>query len=330
MMKPKTRKPGRSCPGSGTDTKRVIIMYYLIRESLTPCEPEDIASGGAQYVAVLTPEEWQQRGESFDMLIDMDMDITPPRETKAVVNQDSLTGSFCIPDRSWIDGPRRSFSFALDEKGIVLVDGSGYAEELVQSICRTKKWRLPSLERFLYDLLETTIGQDLALLEKSEHQLNQLEEAILRGEVDSYPAKMNDIRGNLLDLRVHYEQLIDLAQELQENENGFFREENLRYFNMFTERVIRLQATVTGQREYVTQLRDLIQSQLDERQNRIMTVLTVITSIFLPLTLIAGWYGMNFRYMPELEWRWSYPAVLVVSVLIVVFCLIWFRKKKWM
>ena len=80
----------------------------------------------------------------------------------------------------------------------------------------------------------------------------------------------------------------------------------------------------------MTQLRDLIQSQLDERQNRIMTVLTVITSIFLPLTLIAGWYGMNFRYMPELEWRWSYPAVLVVSVLIVVFCLIWFRKKKWM
>ena len=148
--------------------------------------------------------------------------------------------------------------------------------------------------------------------------------------MDSYPAKMNDIRGNLLDLRVHYEQLIDLAQELQENENGFFREENLRYFNMFTERVIRLQATVTGQREYVTQLRDLIQSQLDERQNRIMTVLTVITSIFLPLTLIAGWYGMNFRYMPELDWRWSYPAVLVVSVLIVVCCLVLFKKKKWM
>jgi magnesium transporter len=99
---------------------------------------------------------------------------------------------------------------------------------------------------------------------------------------------------------------------------------------MFTERVIRLQDTVTGQREYVTQLRDLIQSHLAERQNRIMTVLTVITSIFLPLTLIAGWYGMNFRYMPELDWRWSYPAVLVVSVLIVVFCLVLFKKKKWM
>ena len=305
-------------------------MYYLIKESLVPCAPGAITSSGAQYVAVLTTEEWAQRRDGFDMLIDMDMETNPPQETKAVVNQDSLTGAFCIPDRNNISGPCRTFSFALDEKGIVLVDDSGYAEELVSIIARTKKWRFPGLERFLYDLLETTIGQDLSLLEKSEHRLNRLEEAILRDEVESYPAEMNEIRGNLLDLRIHYEQLIDLGQELEENENGFFREENLRYFHMFTERVIRLQDTVTGQREYVTQLRDLIQSHLDVKQNRIMTVLTVITSIFLPLTLIAGWYGMNFRYMPELEWRGSYPVVIAVSVLIVVVCLILFKKKKWM
>ena len=78
------------------------------------------------------------------------------------------------------------------------------------------------------------------------------------------------------------------------------------------------------------QLRDLIQSDIDVRQNRIMTLLTIITSIFLPLTLIAGWYGMNFRYMPELEWVWGYPAVIVISILIVVGSLIWFRKKKWL
>jgi magnesium transporter len=80
----------------------------------------------------------------------------------------------------------------------------------------------------------------------------------------------------------------------------------------------------------LSQLRDLVQTQLDVRQNRIMTVLTVITSIFMPLTLIAGWYGMNFRYMPELEWRLAYPAVFVLSVVIVVVCVIWFKKKKWM
>ena len=303
-------------------------MYYLIKESLTPCEPDALQRDGAQYVAVLTTEEWQLQRDRFDMLIDMDMDVA--QETKAVVNMDSLTGTLSVPDRSNIGGPRNNFSFALDEKGVVLVDDSGYVEGLLSIICSTKKWRLPGLERFLYDLLELTIRQDLALLERSERRLNRIEEAILRGEVETYPAEMNDIRGDLLDMRVHYAQLIDLSQELEENENGFFREENLRYFHMFTERVGRLQDLVNGQREYVMQLRDLMQSQLDVRQNRIMTVLTVITSIFLPLTLIAGWYGMNFRYMPELEWLYGYPAVIIVSIAIVVVCVIWFKRKKWM
>ena len=303
-------------------------MYYLIKETLTPCEERAIHEDGAQYVVVLNGQEWQRQRERFDMLIDMEMDAT--QETKAVVNKDSLTGTLSIPDRADISRQRHNFSFALDEKGIVLVDDSGYVEEMLGRLSHTKKWRLPGLERFLYDLLEQTIGDDLTLLERSEHRLNLIEEAILRGEVSAYPKEMNDIRGDLLDLRVHYEQLIDLGQELEENENGFFKEENLRYFHMFTERATRLRDMVTGQREYVMQLRDLMQSQLDVRQNRIMTVLTVVTSIFLPLTLIAGWYGMNFRYVPELEWRYGYPAVIVVSVVIVVLCLVWFRRKKWM
>ena len=303
-------------------------MYYLIKEVLTPCSEKEIHGSGVQYVVVLTTQQWQRQKELFDMLIDMEMDM--PQETKAVVNKDSLTGSLSIPNRDDIGGQRHVFSFALDEKGIVLVDDSGYVMEMLNKLRQTKRWRLPGLERFLYDLLEMTIGDDLTLLEKTEHRLNLLEEAILRDEVKTYPKEMNDIRGDLLDLRVHYEQLIDLGQELEENENGFFKEENLRYFHMFTERVVRLRDIVNGQREYVMQLRDLIQSQLDVRQNRIMTVLTVVTSIFLPLTLIAGWYGMNFRYMPELEWRYSYPVVIAISIAIVAVCLIWFKRKKWM
>ena len=61
-----------------------------------------------------------------------------------------------------------------------------------------------------------------------------------------------------------------------------------------------------------------------------MTVLTVVTTIFMPLTLIVGWYGMNFRYMPELNYEWSYPVVIVLSILIVVISLIFFKKKKWL
>lgn len=305
-------------------------MYYLIRESLVPCEKEEIRQGKSQFVAVLTNAEWKAQASFFDMDIDMEMDTALPRETKAVVNLDSLTGSFSIPDRGDICGKQHSFAFALDEKGIVLVDDTGYAKELTEAISRSKKWRLPGLERFLYDLLEGVIQGDLALLESCESRMNRMEEAILRGEIESYPPELNDIRGDLLDLRMHYEQLIDLGQELEENENGFFQEENLRYFRLFTERVMRLQDRVTSLRDYVVQLRDLIQARLDVKQNKIMTVLTVITSIFLPLTLIAGWYDMNFKYMPELEWKYSYPAVLLISVVIVIICLWWFKKKKWL
>ncbi len=307
-------------------------MFYAVHESLTPYSLAEIKSLPAEvpFVAVLNSREWREIGEELGIEIDMEMDLDAPWETKAVVNRDSLTGSFSIPDRQQISGARHTFSFALNERGVVLVEEGDFIAQKVAQISRTKKWRLPGLERFLYDLLETIIAQDLPLLETMEKRMNTIEEAILRGEVEAYPQALNDIRGDLLDLRVHYEQLIDLGQELEENENGFFHEENLRYFHMFTERVMRLQDMVSGQREYVVQLRDLIQVQMDVKQNRIMTLLTVITSIFLPLTLIAGWYGMNFKYMPELNWKYSYPAVILVSVGIVIACIRYFKKKKWM
>ena len=306
------------------------MKYYLIREKLTPCGPEAVTGGGAQYAAVLSSAEWAEKRDSFGMVIDVDPELENSIETKAVVNLDSLTGSFCIPDRKDISGSEHRFSFALDEKGIVIIDDEGYASGLIDEIARRKKWKRPSLERFIYEMLELIISGDLPILESTEKELDRAEAEILSGELTDFPAELNNIRGSLLDLQIHYEQLIDLGHELEENENGFFEAENLRFFRLFTERVIRLQESVSALREYVVQLRDLVQTQLSIKQNKIMTLLTVITSIFLPLTLIAGWYGMNFRYMPELDKPYAYPIVIAVCIAIVVGCLIWFKKKKWM
>ena len=305
-------------------------MYYLIRESLVLCSADDIVNADVPFVCVLGTEEWKSGGGRFGIETDMEMEMSEPRETKAVVNMNSLTGTFFRPSLTTVSGFGCSFSFALDERGVVLVDDSGYAAGLVGQICRTKKWRLPGLERFLYDLLETAIAGDLAMLENVEKKLNAIEMEIMKGELAGYPDELNDIRGDLLDLKIHYEQLIDLGQELTENENEFFRENTLRYFHMITERAVRLQNLAAGEREYVVQLRDLMQAKLEERQNTIMTVLTVITTIFLPLTLIAGWYGMNFANMPELEWRYGYPVIIIISAAVIAATLIWFKKKKWM
>ena len=306
------------------------MNYYLIKETLFPCGKEEIKNSGCQYAAVLSWKEWEENRDYFDLGIDMEMDHGFPKDTKAVVNIDSLTGSFNSPDLMYTHRPARGFSFALDEKGIILIDDSGYVLSMMEKIRVTRKWRLVGIERFLYDLLECAISEDLTMLERMEHRLTEMEEVIIAGTTSGFPPELNTIRGDLLDLRIHYEQLIDLSQELEENENGFFREEALRYFHMFTDRAIRLQAVVSGQREHVLQLMDLMQSSMDIQQNRIMALLTVVTSIFLPLTLIAGWYGMNFRYMPELEWKWGYFAVIFVSILIIIVSLIWFKKKKWL
>ena len=308
-------------------------MYYLIKETLTPCTVEDIENrkpGDPPYVIITDPKTWAQKKDRIDMVIDMDMDPSDVLETKAIVNYDSLTGSFYVPRRSDIGGNPHRSAFALDEKGIIFIEKGDFAAKIVQSISLRKRWRLPSLERFLYDFLEMLIARDLRLMSATEQELGLIEDEILGGDLDEYPDRLNDIRQFLMDMRIHYEQLLDFGQELEENENGFFKEENLRYFRLFTERVQRLMDQANSLRDYTVQLRELFSTQLDIRMNRIMTVLTVVTVIFMPLTLIAGWYGMNFVYMPELQWKYSYLVVFVVCAAILIGGVIWFRKKKWL
>ena len=264
----------------------------------------------------------------YEKTVDLDIDNEEIYTTKAEVNYDSLTGTFCIPVQSSPTNAEERFSFALDETGIVFIDEGNSALELVRRIQRNKKWRKPSLERFLYDFLEIIIHNDLQIMQRYERELEGIEREIMEDAEEAHIQRNNAIRGDIRDLRIHYEQLLDFGQELEENENGFFEEDNIRYFHMFSSRVDRLYNAATHLRDYTIQLNDLYQSQLDVKQNRIMTVLTVVTTIFMPLTLIVGWYGMNFKYMPELESKIGYPVVIGLSAFIVVASLAYFKIKK--
>ncbi len=305
-------------------------MFYLIEETLKEAKRDELKNSDRQYVAVLSFEEWKNERESFEYGIDIEPELSEIYTTKAEVNYDSLTGSFSIPHRDDLSAEDSKFAFVLDEKGIVFIDDSGKASELIESIIKVKKWKFPSLERFIYDFLDQIVIDDLRLMEKYERELDRMEKKMMEGDDDFPSVRLNDIRSDIRDLRIHYEQLMDLGQELEENENNFFKLENLRYFRLFLNRMARLHDTSTSLREYTMQLRDQYKAHLDIKQNRIMTVLTVVTTIFMPLTLIVGWYGMNFRYMPELEWKWGYPVIIAVSLLIAVSSLLFFKKKKWL
>jgi magnesium transporter len=303
------------------------IKDVLVETTLQKCLEE---MGEVPYAIVLSPSTWMKYRDSFDMGFDMDPNPANIYNTKAEVNYDSITGTFSIPDRDDLNGEDAVFSFAMDEKGVVFIDRSGTAERLIKKIARYRKWRFPSLERFLYDFLETIIADDRILLNTYEKELNRIEEEILQGYEELSTARTNEIRGDLLVLRGHYEQLLDVSQVFEDNENRFFREDNIRFFRLFSGRMERRLAMVSSLRDYTVQVRDLYQTRLDVKQNRIMTILTIVTTVFMPLTLIVGWYGMNFRYMPELESPYAYPIVIIVSLAIVILSLWFFHKKKWL
>ncbi len=307
-------------------------MYYQIKNTLTECRAEDIDNRKVPYVANISLEEFESRKDLFDMGIDLDMEAEAEETdytTNIQVNYDSLTGCFAIPNFTSIESPPHTFLFAIDERGIVILDDDGTAQKILESIQASKRWKFPSLERFLYDFLEGIVTGDLIMLEKYEKEMDQMEDRILSGDLSDIMERLVDIRSELLDLRTHYEQLIDLGQELEENENAFFSSKNLRFFRLFIERAARLQSSVTALREHTMQVRDLYHSQLEVKQNRNMSFLTIIATIFTPLTLITGWYGMNFTHMPELDSPYAYPIVAGVCLLIVVTCLIILKKKKW-
>ena len=305
-------------------------MYYKIGERIEEFNPTTFENIDFQYIAVVSSEEWVNSNRKFDMGIEWDIDLAEISDTRATVNIDSLTGTFSIPSRKDIFGPKHKFAFALDEKGVVFIDDEGFASKIIEKIASTKKCINPCLERFLYDFLESIIHRDFILLEKYDVRLDQIESEILSGEAEDLVRELSDIRSELRDLRSHYAQLLDLSQEFEEDENGFFKDNNERYFRLVSQRVQTLHDLTTSLSDYAAQVRDLNQTQIDIKQNRIMTVLTVITSIFMPLTLITGWYGMNFVYMPELQSPIAYPIVIAISILIFAGCLIFFKLKKWL
>ena len=187
-----------------------------------------------------------------------------------------------------------------------------------------------TLERLIYAFLDSLISKDNRVLEDLEFRIHKLEERIFDGEEDAdFNRTLLDHKTDLLYLRNYYVQFMDLAQELANNENEIFHEDNLLYFRIFGDKAERLMQNVTMLSDNVFQIREAYTAMMDANLNQTMKVLTVISSIFMPLTLITGWFGMNFVNMPMLKWRFGIPFVVGLSAAVVVFMIVLFKKKKW-
>lgn len=185
-----------------------------------------------------------------------------------------------------------------------------------------------TLERILYEFFDLLTVGDSMYLENLEQEIAELEEALITSEKKDYIKEIIILRKKLLVLKRYYEQLFDMAEAMEENENELLSSHMIRYFHILTNRANRLSDAISNLRDYVSQVREAYQTEVDISQNKIMRLFTVITAIFLPLTLLAGWYGMNFP-MPEYRWAYGYPAVIAVSASVALLSVIYFRKHKW-
>lgn len=195
------------------------------------------------------------------------------------------------------------------------------AEEISENIGAKEQ-----LEAFFRGL---TAG-DIFALEHMEDRITKLEDTLLCG-TRIRPQSMNKIlvlRHEILKIKRYYEELITITDVLSEDRLYFSDEALCRAFAAIDRHMDRLLAYAEHLREYITQVREAYQAQIDIEQNNIMRIFTVITTVFFPLTLIAGWYGMNLK-MPEFAWDYGYVFVIVLSLLVCAGTVICFKRKKW-
>lgn len=220
------------------------------------------------------------------------------------------------------------FAVYLEQERIYMYMYNAPAQELLKEFFEHHTDKDQNMERFLYELLEFTIAGDLLYLNELETSMTELEDTALSKRMEDCNSLLMPIRKMLLYRRNYYEQYIVVAERLEDNEQGLFKDTRL--FSRFSERLTRLSSYTQLLREYSIQIRELYQTQIDVRQNKTMQMLTVVTTIFMPLTLITGWYGMNFEKMPELGWDYGYPVIILISIIVVIILIFVFRRKRYL
>ena len=302
------------------------MLFFNIDQVLLPASAPP--GEDRPYAVLLRSEELSQLPKlpGLERMLHHTPAARDARVCKAEVRRDCLCGTVVLPRRTR-DGAPIALGYLLNARQLVLVDDSGALPTHLRALCKEQLWMDQSVGRLLCALLERLLERDLHHLEELELQAEGLEDQVLQGGLDAFNAPMAAIRKEAMAWFRCYSQLSEVAARLRENENGFFREQEQRLFRLLEERVMRLREEAQLLREYCLQIQTLFQAEIDIRQNRIMKILTIVTTIVLPLSLLVGWYGMNFVGMPELTWRFGYPAVIALSLAIIAVSL-WICKKK--
>lgn len=279
-------------------------------------------------IIVATPDERADTLALAGIDVASELPVDKSQATRYEVHNLYDYFSVRIPDADDSTAAPYQIEAYIDKEQLVILGAKGqlpsYFMQDFTTLCTEEK----TPARVLFLLFASILSGDAAYLETIEDEIEVIEELALQKRPEDQTKELIRLRKKLLILKRYYEAFYDLLEDLEENQNDFFTGRHLQMFLLHKNRVNRLLQTVVSLRDYITQVREAYQNQLDISLNETMQIFTVITAVFMPLTLIVGWYGMNLR-IPEMELAITYPIVCIASIAIVVGCLWVFKRKKW-
>lgn len=230
----------------------------------------------------------------------------------------------------------------VDAEQVSMVLGSGYVISLQEDregdVFDPVRARLESpggrtrrsdADFLLYSLVDTVVDNYFLVLEKIGERVEVLEDEITNNPSDNTLKSLYKLKQELIFIRKAVWPLREVISSLEREESAMIRKETRKYIRDAYDHTIQVIDSTESYRDSISSLLDIYLSSMSNRTNDVVKVLTIISTIFMPLTFIAGVYGMNFEYMPELKWKYSYFVVLGLMLLSALAMLLWFRRKKW-
>lgn len=204
--------------------------------------------------------------------------------------------------------------------------------DLIRERLRNAKGRIRKMgtDYLAYALVDMVVDQYFVILEKIGERIEELEESLTRNTEPETMQEIHRLKREMIYLRKSIWPIRESISGLEKSESALINKATLKYLRDVYDHTIQIIDTVETFRDMLSGMHDTYLTNISNRMNEIMKVLTIIATIFIPMTFIAGIYGMNFKFMPELEWHGGYFVVWGVVIAIAVIMIIFFRRKKWL
>jgi magnesium transporter len=204
--------------------------------------------------------------------------------------------------------------------------------DAVRERIRNSKGRIRKLgpDYLAYALLDAVVDNYFVILERVGEKVGSLEEELAENPKPETLQNIHELKREMIILRKSVWPLREVVNGLTRDDSKLVRESTGVFLKDVYDHTIQVIDAVETYRDVLSGMLDLYLSTVSNRMNEVMKVLTIIATIFIPLTFVAGIYGMNFQFMPELEWYWSYPLVWLVMVIVAVSMVLFFRRKRWL